>query len=471
MKFTDLLFVYVFLAALIPIYFIGRRTIYRNIVLISFSLLFYAWSRPEWLILLLVSITGNYFFGLMIDKYRGKGLAKLGVAFSLILSLGMLFVFKYTDFFITNINTWFGASIPLTKFILPIGISFYTFQIISYIMDVYWGKVKVQKSYYKLLLYISLFPQLVAGPIVRYSVIENEIDERISTSEDISNGITRFIYGFGKKVIIANNLYTIVEKYFGSDLSTLSVAGTWYAVILYALYVYYDFSGYSDMAIGLGRIFGFHFDENFRYPFVSKSITEFWQRWHISLGSFFRDYLLYIPIFGKRRQYASLFLVWFCTGFWHGASWNYIIWGLYFGIFIFIERLIGNKRLKKLPAPIMHIYTTIVYVVGFGIFYFNTENGGLSALGTFFGNLVGANGNPLIDLGTQTSFMNNIFLVLAAVIFSAPLIPWLRSKVQKTDAGENIIGVSTVVTNIALLVISTLLLVNATNQPFLYWQF
>jgi alginate O-acetyltransferase complex protein AlgI len=225
------------------------------------------------------------------------------------------------------------------------------------------------------------------------------------------------------------------------------------------------------MAIGLGRIFGFHFDENFRYPFVSKSITEFWQRWHISLGSFFRDYLLYIPIFGKRRQYASLFLVWFCTGFWHGASWNYIIWGLYFGIFIFIERLIGNKRLKKVPAPIMHIYTAVVFVVGFGIFYFDSGSGGLPALGTFFGNLVGANGNPFIDLGTQTSFVNNIFLVLAAVIFSAPVIPWLRSKVQKTDTGENVIGVSTVVSNVALLVISTLLLVNSTNAPFLYWHF
>lgn len=471
MKFTDLIFVYIFMAALIPIYFIGRKTTYRNVILVAFSLIFYAWSRPEWLILLLVSITGNYFFGLMIDKYRGTGKAKLGVALSLVLSLGMLAVFKYTDFFIGNINGIFGTSIPLTEIALPIGISFYTFQIISYIMDVYWDKVPVQKNYGKLLLYISLFPQLVAGPIVRYNTIVNEIDKRTSSYDDISTGITRFIYGFGKKTIIANALYEIVDKYFGNDVGSLSVAGTWYAVILYALYVYYDFSGYSDMAIGLGRIFGFRFDENFRYPFVSKSITEFWQRWHISLGTFFRDYLLYVPIFGKRRKYAGLLLVWFCTGFWHGASWNYIIWGLYFGLFVFIEQLIGKKRLKKVPAVIMHIYAKLIIIVGFGIFYFNDKSGGISALGTFFGNLVGANGNMLIDLGTQTSFMNNIFLIIAAIVCSTPVIPAIRKKLLETDAGQNAVGISTVVSNIAILAVGTLMLVSSTNNPFLYWQF
>lgn len=471
MKFTDLIFVYIFMAALIPIYFIGRKTTYRNVILVAFSLIFYAWSRPEWLILLLVSITGNYFFGLMIDKYRGTGKAKLGVALSLVLSLGMLAVFKYTDFFIGNINGIFGTSIPLTNIALPIGISFYTFQIISYIMDVYWDKVPVQKNYGKLLLYISLFPQLVAGPIVRYNTIVNEIDKRTSSYDDISTGITRFIYGFGKKTIIANALYEIVEKYFGNDVGSLSVAGTWYAVILYALYVYYDFSGYSDMAIGLGRIFGFRFDENFRYPFVSKSITEFWQRWHISLGTFFRDYLLYVPIFGKRRKYAGLLLVWFCTGFWHGASWNYIIWGLYFGLFVFIEQLIGKKRLKKVPAVIMHIYAKLIIIVGFGIFYFNDKSGGISALGTFFGNLVGANGNMLTDLGTQTSFMNNIFLIIAAIVCSTPVIPAIRKKLLETDAGQNAVGISTVVSNVVILAVGTLMLVSSTNNPFLYWQF
>ncbi len=471
MKYTDLIFVYIFMTALIPIYFVGRKTAYRNVVLVAFSLIFYAWSNPFWLLLLLLSITLNYVFARLIDKNKGSPGAKIWLACSLVYSLGMLIVVKYTDFFISNINGWFGVDIPLPHIVLPIGISFYTFQIISYIMDVYWGKVQVQTNYGRLLLYISLFPQLVAGPIVRYSLIENEIANRRSSSEDISSGITRFIFGFGKKAILANSLYDIVEKYFGGDLSTLSVAGTWYAVILYALYVYYDFSGYSDMAIGLGRIFGFHFDENFRYPFVSKNITEFWQRWHISLGTFFRDYLLYVPLFGKRRQYASLFLVWFCTGFWHGASWNYIIWGLYFGVFILIERLIGSKRLRKVPPVIMHIYAKLIIVVGFGIFYFNDESGGLAALGTFLGDLVGACGNPFMDIGTQTSFMNNIFLITAAVVFSTPLIPWLRAKLQDSEAGRNAIGVSTVVCNALILAGGTLLLVNSTNNPFLYWQF
>ena len=472
MKFTDLIFVYIFLAALIPVYFIGKRTLYRNIVLITFSLLFYGWSRLDWLLLLVVSITFNYVCGILIDKHRGKPLSKVFVAISLVFSLGMLMIFKYTDFFITNINAVTGLDIPLTGIELPLGISFYTFQIISYIMDVYWGKVGVQKNYYKLLLYISLFPQLVSGPIVRYSTIAHEIDHRTSAAEDISAGITRFIYGFGKKAVFANTLYDIVGKYFGSDLNSLSVVGAWFAVILYALYVYYDFSGYSDMAIGLGRIFGFHFDENFRYPFVSKNITEFWQRWHISLGTFFRDYLLYVPIFGKRRQYASLFLVWFCTGFWHGASWNYIIWGMYFGLFIFIERLIGAKRLKKVPKVIMHIYGKLVIVIGFGIFYFNDKSGGLPALGTFLAGLFGANGNPVSDIGTTTTLMNNIFLIAAAIVFSTPVIPALRMKLQKTPAGENVIGVFTIASNIVILALATLMLAaNSTNQPFLYQNF
>ena len=467
MIFADLFFLYIFIALCIPIYFISKKTVYRNAVLVTFSLIFYAWSRPEWLILLLISVTGNYFFALLIDKWRDTPKAKIGVALSLVLSLGMLFVFKYTDFFIGNINSWFGLSIPLTEIALPIGISFYTFQIISYVMDCYWGKVKVQKNYGKLLMYISLFPQLVAGPIVRYSVIENEIDNRTSTAADISEGISRFMVGLGKKAILANGLYAVVEKFFGGNMTDLSVVGTWYGVILYALYVYFDFSGYSDMAIGLGRIFGFHFNENFNYPFISKNITEFWQRWHISLGSFFRDYLLYIPVFGKRRQYVSLFIVWFSTGFWHGASWNYIIWGLYFGLFILFERLLGTKRLKKIPAPLTHIYSKLVIIIGFGIFYFTD----LNRLGQFFGNLIGLNGNAFIDINVQSSFMNNIFLILFAVLVSMPVIPKLRLLLQKTESGQNAIGIATIVSNIAILVVCSILLVNNTNNPFLYWSF
>ena len=467
MIFADLFFLYIFMALCIPAYFISKNVTYRNIVLVIFSLVFYAWSKPAWLLLLLASVTANYFFGLLIDKWKGTAKAKIGVACSLVFSLGMLFVFKYTDFFIGNINGIFGTEIPMTGIELPIGISFYTFQIISYIMDVYWGKVAVQKNYFRLLMYISLFPQLVAGPIVRYSTVEKEIGCRTSTTEDISEGITRFITGLGKKVILANGFYGIVEDFLGGNLENVSVLGTWYGVILYSLYVYFDFSGYSDMAIGMGRIFGFHFDENFNYPFICKNITEFWQRWHISLGSFFRDYLLYVPIFGKRRPYGGLFLVWFCTGFWHGASWNYIIWGLYYGLFILAERLIGSKRLKKVPDVIMHIYNKIVIIIGFGIFYFTD----IGRLGTFLGNLAGANGNTFSDISVQTSFVNNIFLIIFGIAVSMPIIPKFKIMLQKTSAGENAVGAVTIVSNIAILLICTILLVENTNNPFLYWTF
>lgn len=470
MVFSDLFFLYIFIALCIPLYFIRKNIAYRNAVLVCFSLIFYAWSSPLWLLLLLANVTGNYFCGLLIEKRRGTGGAKLGVALSLILSLGLLLVFKYTDFFVDTLNGLLGTSIPLPGIELPIGISFYTFQVISYILDCYWEKVEVQHNYFRLLMYISLFPQLVAGPIVRYSTVEEEIGGRTSSYTDISDGITRFIFGLGKKVILANGLYAITEQFLGGALEKVSVLGTWYGVILYSLYVYYDFSGYSDMAIGLGRIFGFHFDENFNYPFICKNITEFWQRWHISLGSFFRDYLLYVPLFGKRRQYASLFLVWFCTGFWHGgrgACWNYIIWGLYYGLFILGERLLGSKRMKKIPAAVLHLYNKLVIVIGFGIFYFTD----LSRLGTFFGNLVGANGNALTDLSVQTSLVNNIFLILAAILFSFPVVPKLRLLLQKSEAGENAVGISTVVCNIAILLICSILLVENTNNPFLYWQF
>ena len=303
MIFSDLFFLYAFLPACMLLYFISKNIHWKNAVLIVFSLLFYAWGEPLWIILLIASVIVNYFCGLLIDKFRDTPYSKAGVIISLAVSLGLLAVFKYSDFVVENLNNILPFDIPAPNITLPIGISFYTFQILSYILDAYWGKVKVQYNPFKFLMFVSLFPQLVAGPIVRYGVIEKEIDCRTSTLSDISDGITRFAVGLGKKVIIANNISTVVISLFGSaqegytDISAVSVAGTWYGVILVSLWYYFDFSGYSDMAIGLGRIFGFHFNENFNYPFISKNITEFWQRWHISLGSLFRAYLLYVPIF------------------------------------------------------------------------------------------------------------------------------------------------------------------------------
>lgn len=467
MVFADLFFLYIFLPLCLIFYFACRKIEYRNAVLIVFSLVFYAWGEPKVVFLLILSTIVNWLLGLVIDKYRDKLGAKLAVAGSLVFSLGLLVVFKYLGFIVENLNLILPFELTVPNITLPIGISFYTFQIISYILDCYWGQVKVQKNYFKFLLFVSLFPQLIAGPIVRYSVVEKEISDRKTTVTDLSEGACRFMIGLAKKVILANNLWAIVEDFFGGDISGLSVFGTWYTVIVYALYVYYDFSGYSDMAIGLGRIFGFHFDENFKHPFICRNIAEFWQRWHISLGSFFRDYLLYVPICGKRRKYLNLFLVWFCTGLWHGASWNYIIWGLYFGAFILIEQLIGKKRMKAIPTVITHIYSKIVIIIGFGIFYFED----FKQLGNFFKNLVGANGNALTDTVALTSAVNNCFLLAAAIVACFPIGALIKKAFDKTSATVAVGQISKVVYCLGLLVVSSLLLVDATSNPFLYFRF
>lgn len=467
MVFADLFFLYAFLPLCLIFYFACNKIQYRNAILIIFSLVFYAWGEPKVVFLLILSTVVNWLLGLAIEKYRDRPGAKIAVAASLVYSLGMLVVFKYLGFIVENLNLILPFDMTVPNITLPIGISFYTFQIISYILDCYWGQVKVQKNYFKFLLFVSLFPQLIAGPIVRYSVVEKEISSRKTTVTDLSEGSCRFMIGLAKKVILANNLYTIVETFFGQDISGLSVFATWYTVIVYALYVYFDFSGYSDMAIGLGRIFGFHFDENFKHPFICRNIAEFWQRWHISLGSFFRDYLLYVEIGGKRRVYLNLFLVWFSTGLWHGASWNFIIWGLYFGMFILIEQLLGKKRMKSLPTVVTHIYSKIVIIIGFGIFYFEDFN----QLGNFFKNLVGANGNALTDTVSFTSAANNCFLLIAAIIACFPIGTLVNKLFDKSTSAIAAGQIMKVVYCLGLLAVSSLLLVDSTSNPFLYFRF
>lgn len=471
MVFADLFFLYVFLPLCLIAYFVTKKMKVRNIVLVVFSLVFYAWGEPLYIFLLLFSVAVNYFFGLGLERYKEQGMAKLLVALSLVFNIGLLVIFKYSGFIVENINFFTGSQLPIPQIALPIGISFYTFQIISYILDAYWGNVRVQHTFYKFLMYVSLFPQLIAGPIVRYSVVEDEIDNRKIYASDISEGALRLIIGLAKKVIIANNLYTIVDQFFGNDVGSMSVLGTWYVVIVYAMYVYFDFSGYSDMAIGLGRIFGFHFNENFNYPFICKNVSEFWQRWHISLSSFFRDYLFYVPIFGKRRKYLSLFLVWFCTGMWHGASWNFIIWGLYFGLFIFIEIKLGKKRMKKWPLWATHLYSKAVIIIGFGIFYFED----FGKLGQFFQNIFGlsmiTNGNALFDTLTWTSFVNNIFLFIGAVICCLPVLPKIKEFFACTNKRFAIGRMISTACCIGLLFVSSIFLVDSTNNPFLYFRF
>ena len=386
MIFADLIFLYLFLPINLIIYYQFANRGYRNIVLILFSLFFYAWGEPVWVILLIFSSLLDYSCGLVIDKNRGKIRARLAVIASIFINIGLLVIFKYSGFITENINLIFNTALKIKTFRLPIGISFYTFQTISYTIDVYRDKTPVQKSFLNFLMYVSLYFQLVAGPIVRYSDISNQIEHRHENISDLSKGLTRFSIGLTKKVLIANVAGKLSVPYLSGGFADLSVVGSWFGAILFTLQIYFDFSGYSDMAIGLGEMFGFSFNENFNYPYISKTVSEFWRRWHISLGSFFRDYV-YIPLGGnKHNRFFNLLIVWFLTGLWHGASWNFIIWGLFYGILIVFEKFIGKERLDKIPSFLMHFYLIFIVIIGWVIFYFEDISQGITYLSIMFGN-------------------------------------------------------------------------------------
>ena len=466
MVFSKLFFVYLFLPLCLLMYWLVRGTNNKNTVLILFSLIFYAWGEPVYVFLMLLSAVVNYAAGLGIEKYRGSKKASLITGLAIFYDLLMLGIFKYSGFVAENINAFFSLSLPVPDIRLPIGISFYTFQTISYVIDVSWEEVAAQRRFKNFLLYVSLFPQLVAGPIVRYSAIELEIQERHASAEDIAYGLNRMILGLSKKVLIANQLSVIADAALG-NVGSATVLGAWYGAAVYALQIYFDFSGYSDIVIGLGRIFGFHFDENFRHPFVCKDITEFWQRWHISLSTFFRDYLLYVPIFGKRRKYGGLFLVWLCTGIWHGANWNFILWGLYYGFFVFFEMQLGKKRVKKIPTLLRHLYNKPVIVIGFAIFYFED----LGQLGQFFRTAFGFGGHGIFSVQDAISLHNNCFLLIAAVLCSLPLIEGIKKLGEKAAPVKYISRLAAIPLAAALLLLSSVMLVDATTNPFLYFRF
>ncbi len=466
MIFSSLIFLYLFLPLCLISYASVQRIQHRNIVLLIFSLIFYAWGEPARIVYLLLSGILNYFFGLGVSKYKGRA-AKAILGLSLAYNIGMIGVFKYSGFLMENINAIFGASFPVPEIAQLVGISFYTFQVMSYVIDCYWESIEPQRNPLNFMLYVSLFPQLIAGPIVRYSTIAGEIENRRTTPEDLSSGLSRFVIGLSKKVILADQLFRIVDDFLGGNPESLSITATWYGVIIYSLYIYFDFSGYSDMAIGLGRIFGFHFNENFNHPFLCKDITEFWQRWHISLGSFFRDYLLPLPVFGIRNKYLSLFVVWLCTGIWHGASWNYIIWGLYYGAFIMLETFIGKKKMRKIPIWIRHIYNKLVIIIGFGIFYF--EDGG--QLLAFLKNLTFLNPNGFFSTAEQISFFNNMFLIIAAVICTFPILDIPKKYGARSLRLRYGLSIAGTVACAVLLVVSSILLVDATTKAFLYYRF
>ena len=374
MGFSSLVFLFFFLPALMLAYYLCPRRGWRNTVLLLASLLFYSWGEPKVLLLLLASTAAAYVGALLVDRLRDRrpSLCRAVYGITLVLILSGLFVFKYLNFAAENLSAVLGRPLTLRTITLPIGISFYTFQTLSYVVDLYRGEIRVQKNYFWLLLYISLFPQLIAGPIVRYQTVEEEILCRRENPEEIWEGLRRFILGLGKKVLLANNVALVCEAIYGAEPGAMGTAAYWLAALAYALQIYFDFSGYSDMAIGLGRMFGFHFLENFRYPYASLSITEFWRRWHISLSSWFRDYV-YIPLGGSRvsrpRWVFNILVVWTLTGFWHGAEWNFILWGLYYALLLLGEKLLWGKALERAPRPLRWAYSFLLTLLGMTIFY------------------------------------------------------------------------------------------------------
>lgn len=476
MLFNSYVFILAFLPVTLLVYFgLGRlpeRFVLNKVFLVLASFVFYGYNNPSYVPIIVISILVNYMLSQLMLITERRALRLPLMLLGLLANLGVLFYFKYHDFFYENLNSAFGFALSLNHLALPLGISFFTFQQLSYVIDSYRRTVP-RYNILDYTLFVTFFPQLIAGPIVRYSVVEQEIDNRSVNATDLCEGALRVILGLAKKVIIANNLWSIVNTFFGKDITGLSVLGTWYTIIVYSLYVYFDFSGYSDIAIGLGRMFGFHFDENFRHPFACTTIAEFWQRWHISLGSFFRDYLLYVPFFGKPRKYFGLFLVWFCTGLWHGAAWNFILWGLYYGCFMLFEQKMGKKRMKKWPIVWKHVYTKLVIILGFGIFYFED----LGQLGQFFLNITGismiANGAPFTDPMTFSSLRNNIFLILFAILVSLPVLPKIKSYFleSKNDTVYTIGRVGSVAVCMVLLAVVSVLLVDTTNNVLLYFRF
>lgn len=467
MLFSTISFIYYFLAAVLLIYFIVPFK-FKNLVLLLASLFFYFYGEPIYTILMLATTLSSYIHGILIDKFRGKVWSKVFVWSSVITSIGVLGFFKYSDFFISNVNSIFKSDIGLLKIALPIGISFYTFQTLSYTIDVYRGEAKVQKSFVRLATYVSLFPQLIAGPIVRYTTVEEELSERKHTFEKFSYGVTRFIIGLSKKVLIADTLGTLARTLYA--LENPSVVSYWVYAIAISLQLYFDFSGYSDMAIGLGKIFGFNFLENFNYPFISKSIAEFWRRWHMSLGTWFRDYV-YIPLGGNRvsklRWLFNTLVVWFLTGFWHGADWTFIVWGLYFAFFLMAEKFALNKFFAKIPRVFSHIYVTIIILISFVIFSANGIGGAISDIGSMFG----AGGLPLWSKETAYYLASFAVVLIVAIIGATPLVKSIVLKIKATKAGNLVCNILEPIFVVAMLLIVTAYFVDGSFSPFLYFRF
>ena len=467
MLFSSVSFLYYFLPITLILYFVSKDK-YKNIILLLASLFFYFYGEPKYTVLMLISAFSAYIHGILIEKFREKGYSKLFLISGLVVSLGILIVFKYMDFIIKNINYISNSNITLLRLVLPIGISFYTFQGLSYIVDVYKKDAKVCRSFVDFATYVCLFPQLIAGPIVRYTTIEDELKNRTHSFDKFAYGVNRFVVGLAKKVILANNLGMIVDIMTKSNEK--SVLSYWMVAIFFSLQIYYDFSGYSDMAIGLGRMFGFDFLENFNYPFISKSIKEFWRRWHISLSTFFRDYV-YIPLGGNRvsrgRWIFNLLIVWSLTGLWHGDSWNFILWGLYFALLLIIENLFLQNILSKLPALIQHIYAKFFIIISFVIF--NNEN--IKDLWSSLYNMFNFRGLDLYNDFSTYYLKSYTVLLIVSVIGATPILKNIIQKINKNVTGQKVISIINPILNIVLLVVVTAYLIDGSFNPFLYFRF
>ncbi len=471
MVFSSLLFLFKFLPIVLLLYYIAPRNL-KNLILFLTSLIFYAWGERVYVVLMIFSTIVDYTHGLLVARYKKQGMinrAKLTVLSSVIINLLLLGFFKYSDFLIGNINGIFGTAIPLLNLSLPIGISFYTFQTMSYTIDVYRGEAKAQKNIISFGAYVALFPQLIAGPIVQYKTIAKQLDNRKETFDQFSYGVVRFITGLGKKVLFANNIGMLWDTISATSVGNMTVVMAWLGAISFALQIYFDFSGYSDMAIGLGNMFGFKFLENFNYPYMSKSITEFWRRWHISLGTWFREYV-YIPLGGNRgskfNNIRNILIVWGLTGIWHGANWSFLVWGIYFGILLLLEKFVYGKYLEKIPAFFRHAYTLVLVLISWVIFAFDSLGEAFSYIKTMFGGADFINTNTLYLLCT-----NGILIIVLALASTDIPNRLVKKTILRLEQKHILI---TVVQNIFLVLafaLSIAFIVDASYNPFLYFRF